>query len=368
MPTLAELVTPRSLSTLRDELLGRLQDAGLAVTDWTEGGTERTLVEVDAKALAELEIVAADIAAGGLLDYAEGAWLTLLAANKFSITRDPSTFAEHEIVLSDDASTGPHTIEAGKLWVATASGLRIVSITRGTLALDGTLTIQVRAEEAGAAYDVAPAAIVVLVTSLPGVTVSNPAIGMTGSSILEAGADEESDEDLRARCRDQWAELGSGSTAGAYRNWALAAHEDVTEAVASDTGDDSGTVDLVIAGAAGPLGGSVVDAVQAYVDARVPLTVAAEVRSADGVNVTVTATLYGAADDETASTAAATAAIEALVRSLGVGGQLYKNAVIAALMVAGVKNVVLTLPAADVAIDDDEVAVLADLNLSWSSV
>lgn len=368
MPTLAELVTPRSLSTLRDELLGRLQAAGLAVTDWTEGGTERTLVEVDAKALAELELVAADIAAGGLLDYATGAWLTLLADNKFSITREPATFAEHQVVLTDAANTGPHTVTAGTLWVATATGLRFVSITGGTLTLGGTLTIQVRAEESGAAYDVAPAAIAVLVTALPGVTVSNPAIGMTGSSLTSPGADEESDVALRARCRDRWAELGSGSTAGAYRNWALAASSDVSEAVAVDTGTDTGTVDLILAGPSGPVSGGVVSTVQAYVDARVPLTVAATVRSATGVDLTITATLYGNAPDETTATAAATTAVEALIRSLGIGGKVYVAAVISALMAAGVKNVVMSLPAADVTIADNEVAVLSSLNLTWSSI
>lgn len=368
MPTLTELTTPRTLAELRDDLLGRLQSAGLAVTDWTEGGTERTLVEIDAKTLEQLDIVAADVAAGGLLDYATDDWLTLLAKNKFSVDRDLATFAEHQIVLSDDADTGPHTIGAGEVWVATATGLRFVTITGGTLTLGGTLTVQVRAEQAGADYNVAPAAIAVLVTSFAGVTVSNPAIGMTGSSILVAGADEETDEALRQRCRDRWAELGSGSTAGAYRNWALAASDEVTEAVAADTGDDTGTVDLIVRGPAGAVSGPVLAAVQAYVDERVPLTVACEVRSPSNVDVDVTATLYGDAADEVAATAAATEAIEALFNALKIGGTVYKSALIVALMAEGVVNVVMSDPAADVTVDPDEVAVLDDLSLTWSSI
>lgn len=172
MSTLAELLAPKTQAERVTELLAALRAEGFRVSAWQSGGVARSLVEADAQAIASLDSAIAQVAGGGFLSTASGAWLTLLAAEFFDLTRTAAVYTEGWITLVDHGG-GPHTVGVGELWVATASGKRFVNVTGGTIPLNGALQVKVRAESPGPAWDVAEGAIETLVTSLPTVTVSN---------------------------------------------------------------------------------------------------------------------------------------------------------------------------------------------------
>lgn len=367
--TLADLIQARSAETLKAELLTLLAAEDFPVTDWHEGGVERTLVEVDATVLADVDSTVAAIAAGGQLDNAEKGWLTLYAKGRYGLDRTPAVVAVHEVELTDAASAGPFTITPGQLWFSNAGGMRFTNVDGGTLDEGGTLTLQVRAESPGAAYNVGLGTITNMLTPLPGVTVTNTAV-------ITSGTDEETDAALKQRCRDRWGELGIGGTAAAYRNWAQEASDQVTRVLATPSGADDGTVDVLIAGAAGAIDDQV-DIVQAFLDERVPLSAEAVVASATNATIALVGTVYVTASQLATAKAQGEANIAALAMATEIGGNdigggakgIALSEIIGRLMApAGVRNVVLSAPLADVVLDADEVPEFDLTDLSWEVV
>lgn len=172
MTALSDLLAPKTKTQRLNALLADLKGEKFPVTAWLAGDVGRTLVEVDAQALASLDTSVASVAAGGYLSTSKGAWLTLLAREFYGLERNPALFAEGPILLVDAGGTGPHNIAAGDFWVASSSGKRFVVTGGGTLPQNGVLVLQVRAETAGA-VNVGPGAINRILTSLPGVQASN---------------------------------------------------------------------------------------------------------------------------------------------------------------------------------------------------
>jgi uncharacterized phage protein gp47/JayE len=376
MTTLSELVAGQTYAQVRQQLFDELAaaDPPFPVTSWREGDVARTLTEIDAKALSELSLLVAAIAAGGFRTTAKGAWLKLLAREVYGIEFNAAQVTAGGVVLTDAGGAGPFTIAPGQLWFASITGLRFQSANVENVVLEqgGTLSIPVRAEGPGATYNVANGSITSMLTPLPGVTCSNPA-GGSGTWITSQGTDEESDAALSARCAARWPELGSGAPAPSYDLWARSeptkgAQVTRTNVVADAAGPNGGGVLVYLAGPSGPVAGDVVSAVQSYIAARAPLTVVPTGASVTGLAVTVTATLYGKAQHQTAATAAALTALQALVAATPVGGKLYRAAIFEALMgPEGIENVALAAPAGDTTLTAAQVATLT-ANLSWSSI
>lgn len=349
LPTLAELLRVRTAAQWRADLLGRLAGVGFPVTSWGSNHPARTLVELMASGLADVQAAVALLAAGGVLDLATGGWLTLLAKSTFDVDRKAATFTEGAITLTCDALAGPYTITPGAFWVgqAGAEGIdarRFVATTGGTLASGSTLRIDVRAESPGEAFNVVPGAASFLFTPLPGVTATNlagdwPPLGG------RAGADEESDAALRQRCRDRWATLGRGATAAAYRYWCTSAASGITRVQVYSPGE--GTVHCYCAGPAGPASAPDVDLAQDSLDAQHPLTDKPEAHAVTPVSVVVTGTVYVRAAQAESARAAALVALAELQASLDIGGLLDLGSLYAALRQPGVVDVDLTAPTGD---------------------
>lgn len=359
MTALADLITPRTPDQLRTDLLALLAAAGFPTTSWQSGSVPRTLVEAHAEVLGDLHSVVASIAKGGLLDEAEGAWLTLLAAQRYGVTRNAAVATVGTVRLTAAAAAGPYVITAAQLTVQSTSGKLFRNTTGGTLTQGGTLDLTFQAESPGVAWNVASNSITTLVTSLAGVTVNNPASPWTTTS----GTDEESDAELRTRCRDKLPALGTGATAAVYRTWAQDASAQVTSVSVVANGA-TGDVDVYVAGGSGVLAPEVVAVVQAYIDERVPLCVQANVASVTNVTIVIAGTLYVRAAYAAAAEAAAASALEAFARSVAIGGDplgggatgVARNAIIEQLMgVEGAVNLTLTTPAGDTTLAAGEV-------------
>ena len=363
MPSLRDILTPRSRDAILQELIDILREKGFPITDWHPGGVGRTILEVDAAALEDLYALVPAIAAGGYLSTAQGLWLDLLAESAYDLRRHAATFARGRVILTAEPGYGPYTLEPGDLWVGTPDGLRYHNTTGGALPMGGTLEVEVQAESPGSRYNVPANAITVLHTPLPGVSVTNPP-----DWLLEAARDEETDEELRRRARLRWASLGTGATRAAYEFWALNAHPAVTKVrVLDDHPRGQGTVDVVIWGEGG-LGADVVSAVDAYIQERRPLTADVAVYSAIPRNVDVVATVYVRAGYLSQAQAAVAEELAALQRATPIGDILYRSALIEALFVRPYAvNVVLAQPTGDVALGTVEALVLAPA-LTWQEV
>lgn len=355
MPTLDELLTPPSRDQIRQRLIEALRDMGFPLNDFNPGAVGRHVaVEAPALGLEDLWRMVAAIARGGYLSTASGPWLDLLAEEFYNLKRKPAAFACGVVRLSAAPGFGPYEIGPGDLWVGTADGKRYSAITGGTLPQGGSLELMVRAESPGAAYNVPDEAITVLHTPLPGVSVVNPA-----GWLVEAGADEETDEALRLRCRLRWASLGTGATADAYRFWALSAHPSITKVRVLDQHPrGQGTVDVVIWGEGG-LGEEAVNAANAYIQERRPLTADVLVYAATPKTIPVVARITVRAGYLSAVQADVTEKLAALQRGLPIGGTVYRSALIDALFGSHVVNVQLTAPAEDITLGAVEAAVFS---------
>jgi phage-related baseplate assembly protein len=380
--TLADLLDPPDEGELTTTYLAALTSLGFPVSSWPSGGAGRTLVQALARVSADALQLVGNVARGGLLDLAPGTdpgspgdWLTLFARSAYGLERRAATFAVAKVRLTAALGAGPYTITPGQLWAVSSTGRRYNSANTSNvtvLAGPSTVDIELRGENPGAAYNLGLGAVLTLETPLPGVTAATVESSLgSGTAMVVAGTDQERDATLRDRCRSRWSTIGLQHTADAYD--ALARQVPsvgdpevslVTRTRVDDTNPrGAGTVNVWIAGDAGPLDAPEEAAVDAYLQARKSVTADLQVANATAVPVAVTATLYvrnnAAAADE------AEERLTAAINAVAIGGTVYRAQLLEELMTpAGVFNVVLAAPAADVALDEDEVATVGTITLT----
>lgn len=367
-----EVTQPSTEDEMRTLLLELLTLAGFPATAWQDGSVPRSLYEVEATVLVQLQELIAEIGKGGLLDEATGDWLALLAISLFDEERVAAIKTQGLATLACSALAGPYTIAVAQL-VATNGSKRFRNTTGGTLVAGGTLQLTFEAEEAGAAYNIGSGTLTTLLTPLAGVTISNPALPPGSTWITQSGADQESDEQLRARCRAKWATLGTGATTDSYVFWArdaASAVRKVNVLEASNAGVLApGYVTLYIAGDLNTVGVDEVTAVGTYIAARRPLTVTVVVIAATALAIPITCTLRIRSEDRPAAEPLIIQYLNELARAMQIGDTVYRAAIIEQLMrPEGMINAVLTAPAADVVLTASQVAQFGLPTISWDEV
>lgn len=368
MTTYAALQTATTADAYLTQILATLAANGFPVTAWQSGNAGRTLARADAEALADLRAVVAEVAMGGFLDAATGDWLTLLAAGLFDLDRIVATYAVGQVTLTCSASVGPYNITAAGLVVSDGTRRwRSTNTSTLVLASGGTLTLEVKAESPGTAYNVSGSTITVLVSpSLAGVTVSAVSSWLTTSAV-----GEETDADLRVRCRLRWSTLGRGANLDAYEYNALNAGQSSVTRAQTVSGGGNGTVTVYVAQSAATATSPQVAAVQAYLDTVKPMTDTVTVTAATAITVNVTATIYVlAASDSTANRTLATDALTAYINGLALGDATVDSVKIGAAFyaAAGVRDVDVTTPSGDTVISAGQVAVPGTYTLTWTTV
>lgn len=370
---LAVLLQPKSapaiLTELITELASRLDGAGqplFPVTDYNIGGVARTLLESEAVTLADLYQMIVVVAKSGLLEFADGEYLDLIGTNHYALTRKPSVFTRKRLRLTAQAGFGPYTLSAGDVIASTTGSPALVfqSISAGTIAQGGTLDIVIQAERASAAYNVPDNTITLLQTPLPGVTCTN----LVDLISDVAGAEQETDALYKQRCRLRWSELGGGATKNAYIFWALTAVAGVILVNVLDQHPrGQGTVDVIVYGN-GALGAAQITAVNDYIQKRKPITADVLVYGAIQTTQAITATIFVESAYRQIAEAQALANLTALQKDIGIGGVIFRAAIIEALMQpTGVINTTVATPLADVVLASNNVVVFT-LNLTWTEV
>lgn len=174
---LSDLVQVPTKDALVTTSLASLSADGFPVTSWESGDVGRTLVQADVEVQMSLwDYVAASVR-NRFISIADAVWAKAHAEDYYQETPIPEVATQGLVVLTDAASTGPHSIPANDLWlVVGASGLRFNNTTAVTVPLGGTVLAPVQAEQAGANYNVSNGTITVVGTSgYAGLTVANPA-------------------------------------------------------------------------------------------------------------------------------------------------------------------------------------------------
>ncbi len=293
---------------------------------------------------------------------AEGTCLDYHAAMR-GLTRKSGARAAGTLRFSvETALDADVTVDAGT--VCMNSGMvrfettGAVTLTAGSLYVDAPA----RAVETGRAGNTGENTVTVLTAAPVGIArCANPAA-------FAGGADEEDDEALRTRILATYRRLPNGANAAYYEAEALSI-DGVAAVQVLPKERGVGTVDVIIAAPAGLPSEALVTQVQDYFDTRREIAVDVAVAAPTGVSVSVTAAVtvedgYDAAD--------VLSAVEDAIDGWFTGrllGRDVRRAELISLIFAvdGVSNVSLTLPAADVSVDADELAVKGTVTVSEAS-
>lgn len=268
-----------------------------------------------------------------------------------ALERKSASHARGEVrFFGDGAAEVDREIPAGT--VCMTPGLVSFATTQsGVLAAgESHVDIPVRAVEAGTAGNVIAGSVRLLSTVPVGVT------GCTNPCAMSGGGDAEEDEQLRKRILDSFLRLPNGANSAFYEQGALS-FEDVVSAVALPRSRGVGTVDVVVATEQGVPEQELLDSLNAYFGERREIAVDVAARAPRTVTVDVAVQIQSSNMEE------ASAKVEQAVRNWFSGQRLGENVLRARLgsvvfAVDGVENYVLSEPAADLAMEKDQLPVL----------
>ncbi len=300
--TLASIRAPRDHDTILEDLLTRAAVAKLRSRGWQPERIARVMFELQTSASVVWEDARRAIVEGGYPSLATGDYLDMCLVGFFLEARLRATSAIVQLRLTDTANAGPHKRPPGQIAVAqpsSATPLYYRSNMSIAVPKGGYTDVSFVAESPGAAYNVAPGAITELTTPIAGVTVTSPAIGLTGSCMVVPGVNEETDTLYLARCQDKWSLLGRGWSDATIRSLiriaATAAGGSATRFKIKSPGGLPYVTDAYVANATGPITASLALACYSYLKDPTRRRVGAypvRVYSATLLQVPLAVTLY----------------------------------------------------------------------------
>lgn len=364
---LADVLKPTTAEQAERTVIGLLDAAGFPATSWQPKSFPRTVTKAIGAIGANFSNLISNVVAGVLNGLSTGGWLDLLSEQNYANTRAAAVAAAGQMVLTNQTGVS-QPITVG-MWLADGDGSSAhrfeVTGGAGTLAAPNgsTLAVTVRAESPGAAYNIPSGASLFIAGGvLPGVTVSNPAIGSTGTWLTTAGADKESDPALQERNATKWADQAPAGNDQSYVYWARTAVPTITRVKPVREG---GTVNVYLANAAGGATGPEVTAVDTFLQAKKSIVARVFTVPATSVGITLVGTIYVDAVHAGSAPAAALANLAALGADHDIGGFVYLSEIIGALTIpTGVRRVVLSSPTTDANLGDDGVPVFDVTGLS----
>lgn len=344
---------------------------GFPVTAWQPGNPGRTFVELISKMLGSLPLSIRQVAEMGILARSAGAWCTLYAAQFYNVERQAAVFAVGTLRLANNSGS-TKTYAAGELLATSSTGKLYRNVNAISIDDGDTLDDSWTAEQPGYAYNVNAGAITSLSTPIPGITITSPAVGTTGTWLTTYGAEEESDERLKLRCTGKWAEFALGSPDAAYTKWCLDASSQIT-AVTVSTPGYGGIIKIRLGGPAGGVPSSAVDAVNDLLDGttdgrlRRALCATLDVASAVTLAIPVTGTVKVTKARKAAIPAEVETRLLAYFAAIPIGGEVKMAQIFEEIMTpVGVLDLTLLTPAVNVGLSADQKASLS-LNLTYTT-
>ena len=272
MIALADLLETPTEDEIAAQLVDYLDGLGFAAQSWQPGSWQLHIVHLSAKVAGTgASAAVAAIAASGFIRLAaDDNWKELVALEVYDREREPATETEGEMVFTSSPGAPSHVItedtQIADAATAPANTYRVAPGTSEALAPGTSVTVNVVAEVAGTAANIASGTTLYLWTPLVGVTATNPTIVGTPSWITTPGTDAEAIDRLVDRSRGRWDTLSYAAGDGAYRVWALEADASVTDVkVYADNPNGPGTVRIVCKTALGGITPTQEEDIRAYI-------------------------------------------------------------------------------------------------------
>lgn len=370
---LDQLMKKLTVDELKSTAFSVLTTLGFPVTSWQAVAVIRTLVVLFCRLLAPFTDAMVLVTASGFLDYAKGVMLEVLAEQVYGVTKLKATFATGSLTLNNSGG-GSYVFQPfqGRFLNSTTKKLYTNTTLQTLNPLQTGLTFPIHALEVGSASTSAAGTITTVEPALLGVTCTN------ATAVI--GIDDETDPNLRARCRAKLGSLSPNGPAAAYeyiaKTFELNGGVVVTRTLAIED-SDTGDVTLYIAGPTGPISAPDVAKVQDAINRlAVPLCIDCEVLSAVAYVLSVTSTVYVYTTANLTNAEVQTLASNQLtsyVPTIPIGGNkipptagVHVNALEGELKAAGstedqrgpIYQAVVTLPAVDPVLAQNEVVTL----------
>ena len=289
---------------------------------------------------------------------AEGEYLDYHAQLR-SLERKPALPAQGTVrFTAGEAAQSDRSIPEGT--VCMTAGLVRFATTQAAVLPAGELTVDVpvQALEPGTAGNVSAQTVVSMAVAPMGIA------SCTNPQAFAGGADGEGDEELRARILDTFRRLPNGANAAFYEQGALS-FDQVAAAAVIPKPRGLGSVDVIVSTLAGTPGEELLEQLQDYFEQRREIAVDVQVKAPTPVtvNVAVQVKAKGGWDKTQVLDQ-----VEETLESWFDGKLLGQDVLLARLGSLiygcdGVENYAVSAPAADLAVDADQLPVLGTLSV-----
>ena len=289
---------------------------------------------------------------------AEGEYLDYHAQLR-SLERKPALPAQGTVrFTAGEAAQSDRAIPEGT--VCMTAGLVRFATTQAAVLPAGELTVDVpvQALEPGTAGNVSAQTVVSMAVAPMGIA------SCTNPQAFAGGADGEGDEELRARILDTFRRLPNGANAAFYEQGALS-FDQVAAAAVIPKPRGLGSVDVIVSTLAGTPGEELLEQLQDYFEQRREIAVDVQVKAPAPVTVNVAVQVKAKGGwDKTQVLDQVEGALEGWF-----DGKLLGQDVLLARLGSliygcdGVENYAVSAPAADLAVDADELPVLGTLSV-----
>lgn len=316
-----DLIAPISEDEARESLLNVATALGLPATSWQDGGVARTMLAVMARTLSTLQTINAEARKGGLVGLAYGDWLTDLAQRNYNVFRNPATRASGVVNLVN-STPNAISVAAGELVVSNPlTGKTYTSTQAYASTGNDSVPVTFAADGLGPSYTSQAGQVSQVVTSLIGVTCTNP--------LALIGADAETDAALVERIAISFAPLSPLGAKDVYRAV-------LTDSVKTPTVDPinrvivypnyaTGHVTVVVAGTGGALSAPDLVIAQSSVETWCePQGIVADVVNASPqiISMVLTVKVRGDSRTDAQIQSSVTSAAGAFVNALPIGGEI----------------------------------------------
>lgn len=362
--TFEEISTPLTEEEGTQEALDYLSAKGFSGTSWQPGSVQLLMVQLlGGYVIHRTTTIASEYVKWGLNYLATGEALERYSDSQYDNQKIGGTYTIGQMRFTVDAGEGPYSVGVGEV-VVTDGVSTYRNTTGGTLTSAAPVDLLLTSETTGRVAAIANNTSLTLVTTLTGVTVTNPAIAGSGTWMTQVGSDPEADDVLQERNRTKWSTLGNGETViDRAINLALNSSSTITKVSIDDKNPrGSGTANVYVGGDNVVVGTDDLDAAQEALDKNffANMTLGSDERvkayATTAVELTLVGTVYHDSNYTSAQVQAAVeAAIEAFTKTVPIGGFTYasllanvvlRGDVVQAIENAlGVKSAVLTTPA-----------------------
>lgn len=355
--SISSLLSPTTKDVVRAKFVSMLVTLGIPADQWRAGGVASTILTVSSITYANFTQLVADGVASQFLPTATGGWLTLLAKGVFNVDRGDPTFASGSETITNVGGASLNYLPGALVLQnartnATYANTDPVVVAPGSVGSPTVVTANFQALTAGAASNADPGDVSVMVTSVLGVSVSNP------SSFV--GLDPQSDDSLKAACLSKLGSLTNGGPSNAYQYAVDVAVNAVTGFPVNvnrrnvQSNPLTGTVNVTVASPSGPVAASDIQGIiNSIVDLAVPDAVTFNVQSASGLSYSPQVTIWAQGlpgiDALTIQSAAADA-ITVYLENYPIGG-LAKGGATSGLWATGLEGAVKDVSSAIYAVD-----------------